>query len=321
VTVSSWLIMIGSATVILLAFAGISELRSVETRTVVRDSIKQWPLNQLGLDLDSALRLIQISSMIAGGCAAATTILGFYAFQRNRQARIALSVLAPILLVTGLATGGFLVTMVAVASLTLWLQPARDWFNGVPASARPNPVNSPSPRALNEPDRQQGARSVAPSIGRPKAVTTACLAAWGGSGLALLFTALSLAVLRSNPDAVIAELEKQQPEAFANGVTADLLISTSYVVGGLVIVWSVATLVLTTLVFRGVPWARIALIASGSTATVLTLFAAIGAAVMLPMVLVCALSVSMLLRPEARSWFVERHDPEPTAGPRPDSRP
>ena len=44
--------------------------------------------------------------MVAGGCAAAAAILGYHVLQRSRGARIALTVLAVPLFVSGLVTGG-----------------------------------------------------------------------------------------------------------------------------------------------------------------------------------------------------------------------
>ena len=69
--------------------------------------------------------------MVAGACGAAMVVLGFYVYRGNRGARVAVSVLAFPLLVSGFYVGGFMVTLVAIATGTLWLQPARDWFNGV----------------------------------------------------------------------------------------------------------------------------------------------------------------------------------------------
>ncbi len=131
VTVSSGLIMIGGFLVVVLAFTGISELGSIATRDLVREGLSDWPLSTLDLSMDQALSLIQVTSMVAGACAAAMAVLGFYVFRGNRGARVGLSVLAVPLLLTGLFVGGFMVALVALATVTLWLQPARDWFNGV----------------------------------------------------------------------------------------------------------------------------------------------------------------------------------------------
>jgi hypothetical protein len=68
--------------------------------------------------------------MIAAGCATAMAILGYQTLQRSRGARRALTVLAVPLFVSGLATGGYLAAAVAASVVTLWLGPARLWFDG-----------------------------------------------------------------------------------------------------------------------------------------------------------------------------------------------
>jgi hypothetical protein len=62
-------------------------------------------------------------------------ILGYQTLQRSRGARLALTVLAVPLFVSGLATGGYLSSAVAAAVGTLWLGPARLWFDGRVAPA------------------------------------------------------------------------------------------------------------------------------------------------------------------------------------------
>ena len=222
VTLSAGLIILGSVSVIALAFAGIAELRSIETREAVEASLNEWPLKSLDLTLDSALSLIRASSMIAGACAAAAAVLGIFLFRRNRAARLGLSVLAIPLLVTGLATGGFMATLVAVSTVTLWLQPARDWFDGIAPAAgaanRERTERKKSPAAAGSPEWPPPASTeviiprkpvVSDSDARPKSVTVACVTSWVGTGFTLLFVALSLAVLSADPERVLVEVEKQ----------------------------------------------------------------------------------------------------------------
>ena len=145
VTLSAGLIIVGSISVIGLAFTSIANLRSLETRTTVETALTEWPLNGWGLSVEAALNVMQVSSMIAGACAAACAILGGYLFQRSLGARKALSVLALPLLLTGVATGGFMVTIVFVSIITLWLQPARDWFAGIAPQPRERPAAAAAP--------------------------------------------------------------------------------------------------------------------------------------------------------------------------------
>ncbi len=256
VTLAASLIIMGSVSIIALAFGAISELRSIETRGAVERALAEWPLRGTGLTIESTLSLIRASAMIAGACAAAMAVLGVFVFRRNAQARLGLSALAVPLLLTGLVTGGFMVTLVVVATITLWLQPARDWFAGIaPAAGAANRERArqaqltppgltpqdratpsaewPPPATLNVPVPTSPA--LPDGDARPKAVTAACLSAWVGSGLTMLVIAVSLAILSANPDAVLAELEKQQPETLTQELTGDALISASMMVGGIVI--------------------------------------------------------------------------------------
>ena len=59
-------------------------------------------------------------------------MLGYHVLQRSRPARLGLSVLALPLFFGGLATGGFLTSLVVAATVLLWLGPSRAWFDGTP---------------------------------------------------------------------------------------------------------------------------------------------------------------------------------------------
>jgi hypothetical protein len=83
-----------------------------------------------GLGVDDLMTLVKTVSMVAAGCATAMVVLGYQTLQRSRGARIGLSVLAVPLFFCGLVTGGFVSSAVAAAVGTLWLRPARLWFDG-----------------------------------------------------------------------------------------------------------------------------------------------------------------------------------------------
>lgn len=316
VTLSAGLIVVGSVSVIALAFSGIAELRSIETREAVEASLKEWPLKSLDLTLGSTLSLIRASSMIAGACAAAAAVLGIFLFRRNRAARLGLSVLAIPLLVTGLVTGGFMATLVAVATVTLWLQPARDWFDGIaPATGAANreraerkhpsaPAGSPEwPPPVSTEVIIPRKPVVFDSDARPKSVTVACVTTWISSGFTLLFVALSLMVLSADPDRVLAEMEKQQPETISQELTGEALISASFVIGGIAIVWCLLAILFATLAYRRSRWARVSLLFSAAAATVLTAIGSIGAVFILPLLMACVMTISLLMRPEVRTWY------------------
>lgn len=130
VTLAGWLIIIGSVFVIITAFETISGLHTVEVRESVQRALREPPANGLGIETETGLTVLRVLAMIAGGCAAAAAILGWHVLQRHRGARLALTVLAVPLLISGFAAGGFMSTIVAVAAIMLWTPPARDWFDG-----------------------------------------------------------------------------------------------------------------------------------------------------------------------------------------------
>jgi hypothetical protein len=142
------MIMAGSAAVVLTVFQQIAGLHSIGSRDAVGRVLDSPLLDGTSLTVDDVLGVIRVLSMIAAACATATGILGWQVLQRSRSARVVLSVLAVPLFLTGMGTGGVLSTFVVVAVLLLWLQPARDWFDG---TWQPAPVESSNPRT----DRQR----------------------------------------------------------------------------------------------------------------------------------------------------------------------
>ncbi len=130
VSFSGWSIVAGSVLTILFAFQRVAALGSIEAQEAAADFISSPPGDGLGLSVDDVQLAIKVMCLIAGGTAAATAILGWHVMAPSRSARVVLSVLAPILFAAGLTSGGLFSALVAAAVLMLWLQPARDWFNG-----------------------------------------------------------------------------------------------------------------------------------------------------------------------------------------------
>lgn len=130
VTLSGWMIMLGSAFVVLTAFDAVAGLRSLETREALQETLGQEPYRSLGIEVSQAQDLMHVSLLVMAGCATAAAVLGWHVLRRSKHARIALTVLVLPLFLTGIAAGGFLTAIVTVAVVTLWLQPARDWFAG-----------------------------------------------------------------------------------------------------------------------------------------------------------------------------------------------
>ncbi len=168
-----WLIMVGSAFVVLSAFDVIGGLRTLETREAVQTFLAEPPGSGLGLTVPQALEWLRISAMVAAACATASGVLGFMVLRGDRGARIGLSVLATPLFVSGLATGGFMSSVVAAAAVLLWIQPARAWFNGEPIpqrkrprAAEPGDSAEPPPGSHADPELPS-VRPGTPETGRP----------------------------------------------------------------------------------------------------------------------------------------------------------
>ena len=108
VTAAAWMIMVGSVFVVLMVWDRIAGLHSLDTRKALETFLNEPRVKDSGLQLGDLLAVIRIGSMIAAGCATAMAILGYQTLQRSRGARLALTVLAVPLFISGLATGGYL---------------------------------------------------------------------------------------------------------------------------------------------------------------------------------------------------------------------
>ena len=335
VTLAGWLIMVGSVFVIATVFERIAGLQSLETQRSVQRFLSEPPGDGLGVGLTEMLDLIRLISMVAAGCAAAAGVLGFHVLRRNRSARVALSVLAVPLFLSGLVAGGFMSSIVAAAAVMLWFQPSRDWFDGI---AAPKPQAAGSLGGLGWPTegrgsdrpvtptpthRSEGAHAAAassPSVsslldrsgrsgiseGRPGALVGACVLTFLGAGFALVLGIGVISILASSPDLILEEARKNPDLAdFSNAE----VISTLRVSAGVIIAWSAAALLLVVLALRRMSWARIGLLVSATTSALLFLVAVFGQAVMVVPLALSLTVVIQLLRAEVRDWFAEGKDP------------
>lgn len=342
VTLAGWLIIIGSVFVIITAFETISGLHTVEVRESVQRALREPPANGLGIGAETGLTVLRVLAMIAGGCAAAAAILGWHVLQRHRGARLALTVLAVPLLISGFAAGGFMSTIVAVAAIMLWTPPARDWFDGrqrervaavtgrpdarvdappappvePPTPADPPPAaETPEPRAVSgfgtPPEATPGAPApvagqptadVAKRGARPGPLVLACTLTWVCSVMGLVGLVLTGALLVSNQDRVLDEAHKQNPNLADDGITDDMLMTTLWMVLVVFALWGIAAMVLAYLTWIGQDWARITLIVSTCAVAALALVAAISAPPILLVVVAAGAAVYLLIRPEVSSW-------------------
>ncbi|MFW6868548.1 hypothetical protein ACOACQ_14235 [Nocardioides sp. CPCC 206347] len=131
-TIAGSLIIGGSIIVVLSAWERISTLRTLEVQEKLQTALGKPPMSGLGLTLDGYTSMLQVLCVIGAGAATAAAILGVQVFKRSTSARIALTLLAPLILVGGMAAADFFAAMLVFAILLLWLQPTRDWYAGRP---------------------------------------------------------------------------------------------------------------------------------------------------------------------------------------------
>ena len=159
VTFAAGLIMVGSVFVVLTVFERIAGLQSLETQQSVEKFLSEPPGDGLGIGVQGVLDILRVLAMVAGGCAAAMGVLGYSVLQRSRGARIALTVLAVPLFVSGMVTGGFMSSVVVASAVMLWFPPARDWFDGVTREPE-RPGRPPRPPGRGPPSRDRADEAV-----------------------------------------------------------------------------------------------------------------------------------------------------------------
>ncbi len=313
-TLAAWLIMAGSVIVVGLVFNRIAGLHTIETRDAIDSFLSEPPGSDLGVGVDGVVTLIRICAMVAAGCATAAGVLGYHVLRRSRSARLALTVLAAPLFVAGMVTGGFVSSVVAAASVMLWLQPSRDWFDGV-TRTRPQPEARPAtsaPAAAAAAPIVWPAEHVAGSPSRPSAVVWACVLTWVCSGLTALAMVASAIALAIEPDQLIDRAREQSPELSQQGVTDGMLLALTYVMMGGIVLWALSSIVLGVLTYRRVEWARIVLVISAATAAALCLIGTmVGSFLLVVPMIASVFTIVLLVRADTRPWFQRRRDLPP----------
>ncbi len=317
VTVASWVAIVGSVFVVMYAFSLVANLRTLDTREQVEDTLSRPPGSWLDLGVEGYLDELHVAAMVAAGCAVATAILGWHVRSRNRSARIALTVLAVPLFIAGAFTDGFMSSMVAFSAVFLWLKPSRDWFNGVAptpaareAAAAPWPPSSPDAPAQTgpagtppPPAPAYGQRPAFTNV-RPREVVVACILTWVFAGLVLVGSAFLVMGLLIAPDTV---KDAYQDSAQADDISFSTLRQSVLVAGSLFAVWSIGAIAVAVFAMLGRNWARITLLASSAMAAGLFLLSApsSGYLLLVPM-LACVHTVMVLLRRHVVEWYTRR---------------
>lgn len=331
-TLAGVLIIGGSIVVVLSAWQRIASLHTIE----VQEELQRMLAGQsgdMGMTVDGLATTIRVLCLVGAGAAAAATILGFQVFQRSMSARIALTVLSPLLLVGGLATASFLAPMVLAGIALLWLQPTRDWYAGRPwvqayeqrraeRLARMQPPRTPPapsatpasdasapvpPAPVPAPPHPHVARHRPDAVRRPGGLTAVCVMTWVLSALVVVVMGLVSATAVAQGDAMLADLREQQPELFEGAeITEATLVASVLVFGGIFILWALAAIVLAGLAFAGQNWARITLAVSSVVAGLTTLALSLAAPPLVVLPLVFAVSTWLLLRPDVAQWYQQR---------------
>ncbi len=162
VTMAAGFVIGGSILLLVAAFDSITNLHSVDTRAAVAKMLASGTGDSFGISVSQVLSAMRVGLVVASLCAAVSAVLGIFALQRHRGARVLLSVLAVPILLTAPLTGGLLGALVVLATATLWSGPARDWFAG-------RPVRQPPVREERAPDAPSRAAAQSGPVRPPAA--------------------------------------------------------------------------------------------------------------------------------------------------------
>jgi len=339
VTLAGWMVMIGSAIVVLTCFDQVSGFQTMDSREAIAKFLSEPPAEGLGLDVDGAIVILRSMAMVTAGLATAALILGWHVLHRHRASRMALTIVAVPLFFTGIVAGGFFSSVVAAAALMLWSRPARDWFDGVsrpiqqpvrrPSGAaeegtpearstlEPGTTSAPptSPPPTSPPPVELGAPPVGPPYAgltpplsvvrrRPDVVLWACVLTWTFSAVTAVFMLITAALVPAKGHEVLAEARRQNPDLAT--MSDGLLLTMMWVIIAGLLLWAVAAMALAWLVWSGHEWARITLICSAATAGVFALIAVFTLVFPLPLMIACGVVARMLLTPDCAAWCRSR---------------
>lgn len=316
---AGWMVIVGSVIVVLTAFEQLGSFHTLEVREQVEKFLGEPPGEGLGMSTDTALLLLRVLAMVAAGCATAAAVLGWHVLHRHRPSRIALTVVAVPLFISGVATGGFFSSLVAASALLLWSRPARDWFNGV-TRARPEIVHPSGAREPGHWSQAPPPTEPAPYVGfgaplppasrgmldsvraRPDQVLWACVISWAFCTFTAVLLLFALVTLLVDGSRLLDEALAQNPNLDTSGMPEQtLLVGVGLMLVGL-LVWAALTSIATLLVWRGREWARIAMVISSGVVAGLSVVALVSSFVTLPLLIAAGVVMRLLLSSKAIAW-------------------
>ncbi len=175
-TTASWLVVGGSAFLLLSVFDTLAGMDSVAMREEIASVLETPTGAGLGLSVSEAQAFMRAALWVAAVSAAMAAVLGVYVLQRNRGARLALSIVAVPILLTAPFTGGLLGAVVAAATAMMWSGQSRDWFAGraVRQPVAATKVEHPGPwERTSPPQGEGGSENVPPQSGSPAGTPSA----------------------------------------------------------------------------------------------------------------------------------------------------
>jgi hypothetical protein len=341
VTMAGWVGGVASAMTLASVFTVMPKLRSIGTRQAINEYLTTGAGRALGIDLDQALVLARIGLFVTAAAAAATLVFTVFVMRRDRQSRIALTVMALPILFCGVFVDPFLAGFILASIVLVWTRPASDWFAGrapqpMPQSGptmpdlppRPpgperRPADPPPFPGYGRPSDSAGAppptvtapyqasyqaqhpaeRWPAPRPPRPAAVSVACMISLVASAGTGLLLAIGVAVAGTSGFRSQLETQLQQSgNADVLGSVDDLVV-VAQVLAVLAALWCLSACALAVFAFLGHGWARIMLAVSAIVAGVLSLLAVISFPGFLVLTLAATVVAVLLLRGDSGRWY------------------
>jgi len=190
--------------------------------------------------------------------------------------------------------------------------------SGPPVSAMPPPVAPPqapvgpgaSPGAEPPPWAGYGAPRPTPvwpaypvEPRRPHPLIAACAIIWVACALTMIVGLLLAFVLLVDADGLIAEMHRQNPALFEDGVTDSTVRAAGWIASTLCLVWSIVAGLLAAFAFRRARWGWVGLLASTAVVAVICLLGSLVSPSLVVPGGLAVLTVALLLRPGVQAWF------------------